>query len=90
MNKTLSKFLWRTVKIGLWTGGILLLLFILLVVITLLTQESRHFSNGDFVYRLLPEDEATGERTAPLSRVKGITAEMEKFDIPSTANDKEN
>ncbi|NCU27877.1 leucine-rich repeat domain-containing protein, partial [Candidatus Nomurabacteria bacterium] len=86
MNKTLSKILRRTVKIGLWTTGILLSLFILLCIISLLTQESRHFSDGDITYLLLPRDEATGERTVSLSRVKGITAEMEDFDIPSTAS----
>lgn len=86
MNKTLSKILQRTVKIGLWTGGILLLLFILLLVVSSQIPKHKPFYDGDFRYWPPRKDKATGEKTASLYYVEGKTRGMEEFDIPTTAN----
>lgn len=83
MNQTLSKILRRTAKIGLWTGGVLLLLFMLLGP---LMQKRNAFLDGDFRYFPIPKDEDVGKRTIFLVRVEGKTTGMEEFDIPSTAS----
>lgn len=87
MNQTLSKILRRTAKIGLWTGGVLLLLFIVLLVIgSQIPKHKPFFFDGDFVYWPHTKDKATGEGIASLLRVEGKTRGMEEFDIPTTAN----
>ncbi len=89
MNQTLSKILRRTAKIGLWTGGVLLLLFIVLLVIgSQIPKHKPFFFDGDFVYWPHTKDKATGEGIASLLRVEGKTSGMEEFAIPSTANNK--